>query len=117
MDARGGLNRVRVPLVAVIAAACVAALVAACGPAETGQAPGGLQLQYQLAPEDGSAPSVEDTEAVAAIMRARLERTGLASFRVTPGASGQVAVETDVQASDAETAAMLRDLLGTTGRL
>jgi preprotein translocase subunit SecD len=114
MDARRAIHRARA---VVIGAACIAAQVAACGPAETGLVPGGLQVQYQLVPEDGSAPSLEDTEAVAVIMRTRLDRTGLASFRVTPGASGQVMVETGTQASDAETARLLRDLLGATGRL
>jgi preprotein translocase subunit SecD len=117
MAERRRLPLARTALVAAITATCLAALVMACGPGETGLVPGGLQLEYQLVPEDGSAPSLDDAEAVASIMRARLDHTGLASFRVTPGASGQVTVETGVDASDAETAGLLRDLLGATGRL
>jgi len=100
-----------------LSAVMVAACLAACGPGATGLVPGGLQLQYQLVPGDGSTPSVADTEAVAAIMRTRLDWTGLAGFRVTPGASGQVMVEAEVQASDDDTVRMLRDLLAATGRL
>lgn len=78
---------------------------------------GSLHLEYRVIPVDGARPRQADVDAVAAVMRARLDSTGVASSTITTEGADRIFVDVAVPAGDESVTGPIRMLLGTTGRL
>ena len=111
--------------VVVVAVAAIATalrppgdLPAVGGPATPSpSASGSLHVEYQVVPVDGAQPRQADLDAVAAVMRARLNSTGVASSMVTTQGTDRILVDVAVPADDESVTTPIRTLLVTTGRL
>ncbi len=79
--------------------------------------PRSLHLEYGVPMIDGALPGPKDMAAVVAVLRARLDATGVAGSTITTGADGSISLDVNVDPTDEAAVTELRQLLGTTGRL
>jgi preprotein translocase subunit SecD len=79
-------------------------------------AAGMLHLEYQVMPLDGVQPGPGEVEAVAGVLRARIDPMGTVDPSVTVDGD-RVVVDLAVPADDASVTVPVRALLGATGRL
>jgi len=80
-------------------------------------AAGMLRLEYRVMPLDGVQPGRDEVEAVAAVLRARIDPMGTVSPSVTAADGDRIVVDLAVPPDDASVTGPIRALLGATGRM
>jgi SecD/SecF fusion protein len=78
---------------------------------------GMLHLEYQVMPLGGVQPGPDEVEAVAGVLRARIDSMGTVGPSVTVAGGDRIMVDLAVPADDVPVTDRIRVLLGTTGRL